>query len=111
MEKLKYNTPYPASRLKEVSRGQRLSVVTGPDIRCGHLEKLEPGLLQLSNGFALSSIPTARLKCIHLFDGECTRNCSSPEQFRPCDGRCPRMRCYDKKSPNPHKQPGRAASD
>lgn len=26
-----------------------------------------------------------RLKCIHLFDGECTRNCSSPEQFRPCD--------------------------
>ena len=25
-----------------------------------------------------------RLKCIHLFDGECTRNCSSPEQFRPC---------------------------
>ena len=35
-----------------------------------------------------------RLKCIHLFDGECTR-----------------MRCYDKKSPNPHKQPGRAASD
>ena len=33
-----------------------------------------------------------RLKCIHLFGGECTRNCSSPEQFRPCDGRCPRMR-------------------
>lgn len=38
-----------------------------------------------------------RLKCIHLFDGECTRNCSSPEQFRPCDGRCPRMRSYDQK--------------
>lgn len=38
-----------------------------------------------------------RLKCIHLFDGECTRNCTSPEQFRPCDGRCPRMRSYDQK--------------
>lgn len=38
-----------------------------------------------------------RLKCIHLFDGECTRNCSSPDQFRPCDGRCPRMRSYDQK--------------
>ena len=53
-----------------------------------------------------------RQKCIHLFGGECTRNCSSPEQFRPCDGRCPRMRSFDQKSRNPHnKQPGRAASD
>lgn len=38
-----------------------------------------------------------RLKCIHLFDGECTRNCSSPDQFRPCDGQCSRMRSYDQK--------------
>lgn len=72
MEKLKYNTPYPASRLKEVSRGQRLSVVTGPDIRCGCLAQLEPGLLQLSNGFALTSIPTAEIRsfCLIREDGK-----------------------------------------
>lgn len=38
-----------------------------------------------------------RLKCIHLFDGECTRNCTNPDQFRPCDGQCPRMRSYGRK--------------
>ena len=62
MEELKYNTPYPASRLKEVRRGQRLSVVTGPDIRCGHLEKLEPGRLRLSNGFAITIIYTDEIR-------------------------------------------------
>lgn len=72
MEKLKYNTPYPASRLQEVRRGQRLSVVTGPDIRCGHLEKLEPDLLLLSNGFAITRIPTAEIRsfCIIREDGK-----------------------------------------
>ena len=30
-----------------------------------------------------------RLKCIHLFGGE---------QFRPCDGRCPRMREWDRRT-------------
>ena len=45
-----------------------------------------------------------RQKCIHLFGGECTRNCTrctrnctSPEQFRPCDGQCPRMRSYGRR--------------
>lgn len=62
MEKLKYNTPYPASRLNEVRRGQRLSVVTGPDIRCGCLHNLESGILLLSNGFALTTIDTAEIR-------------------------------------------------
>ncbi len=62
MERLKYNTPYPASRLQEVRRGQRLSVVTGPDIRCGRLEKLESSLLVLSTGFALTRIPTEEIR-------------------------------------------------
>lgn len=62
MEKLKYNVPYPASRLKEVRRGQRLSVVTGPDIRCGRLQNLVSGILLLSNGFALITIKTAEIR-------------------------------------------------
>lgn len=38
-----------------------------------------------------------RRRCVHLFEGECTRNCTSPEQFRPCSGRCPRMRIYNQR--------------
>lgn len=72
MEKLKYNTPYPASRLQEVRRGQRISVVTGPDIRCGHLDKLEPGRLRLSNGFAITIIYTDEIRsfCLIREDGK-----------------------------------------
>ena len=41
-----------------------------------------------------------RLRCVHLFEREGTRNCTSPEQFRPCSGRCPRMRIWDQKNSN-----------
>lgn len=36
-----------------------------------------------------------RNRCLHHFDGECTRGCKDPSQFRQCDGICPRMRKYD----------------
>lgn len=34
-------------------------------------------------------------RCLHHFDGECTRGCKDPSQFHQCDGICPRMRKYE----------------
>ncbi len=36
-----------------------------------------------------------RRRCVHYFDGDCTRFCSRAEQFRPCSGGCPRMRRFE----------------
>lgn len=62
MERLKYNTPYPSWRLREVRRGLRLSVVTGSDIRCGHFDRIDGEHLQLSIGFALIRISLAEIR-------------------------------------------------
>lgn len=62
METLKHNTPYPASRLQEVRRGQRLSVVTGPDIRCGHFDRIDGDCLQMTNGYARVRVALAEIR-------------------------------------------------
>lgn len=62
METLKHNTPYPASRLQEVRRGQRLSVVTGPDIRCGHFDRIDGEHMQMTNGYARVRVALAEIR-------------------------------------------------